>query len=67
MTVLGYYLGRIDFVHDHIEMILLAIVLVSVLPIVVELLRARSRNRDPGFDGSSEREQVVRDRIAPED
>lgn len=67
VTVLGYFLGQIDFVHDHIEIILLAIVLVSVLPIVVELLRARSRNRDQEFDGSSEREQVVRDRIAPED
>ncbi len=53
--------------HNNIEIILLAIVLVSVMPIVVELLRARSRNRGPGSDESSEREQVVRDRTASED
>ena len=41
VTVLGYFLGQIDFVAANIEFILLGIVAVSVLPIVVELLRAR--------------------------
>ncbi|MFJ1704481.1 DedA family protein [Kitasatospora sp. NPDC088346] len=41
VTVLGYFLGRIAFVRDNIEFICLGIVLLSVLPVVFELLRAR--------------------------
>jgi membrane-associated protein len=45
VTILGYFLGQVSFVRDHIELILLAIVVVSVVPLVIEYLRARSRNR----------------------
>ena len=45
VTTIGYYLGQIDFVADNIEPILILIVLISVLPIGFELLRARSRAR----------------------
>jgi membrane-associated protein len=45
VTVLGYYLGQISFVRNNIEAMLLAIVLVSVVPIAVELLRARATER----------------------
>ncbi len=48
VTVLGYFLGKVDFVRGHIEVILLAIVLVSVLPILFELLRARLTARRAG-------------------
>ncbi|GAA1147563.1 membrane-associated protein [Kitasatospora gansuensis] len=41
VTVLGYFLGQIPFVRENIEAILIAIVLVSVIPVAVELLRAR--------------------------
>lgn len=41
VTVLGYFLGQIPFVKANIELILIAIVALSVVPIVVELLRAR--------------------------
>jgi membrane-associated protein len=41
VTVLGYFLGQTALVRDNIELILLAIVLVSVVPVAVELLRAR--------------------------
>ncbi|MEH1014885.1 VTT domain-containing protein [Micromonospora sp. CPCC 206060] len=41
VTVLGYFLGQIPFVKTNIEMILIGIVLVSVVPIAIELLRAR--------------------------
>ena len=43
VTVLGYLLGQVAFVEQHIELILLAIVGVSVLPMLVEVLRARRR------------------------
>ncbi len=41
VTVLGYFLGQVPFVKTNIEFILIAIVGISVLPIAVELLRAR--------------------------
>ncbi|MFJ9840875.1 hypothetical protein ACIRYZ_10455 [Kitasatospora sp. NPDC101155] len=41
VTVLGYFLGQIPFVRDNIEAILVGIVLVSVIPVAIELLRAR--------------------------
>ncbi|MFI2714305.1 DedA family protein [Micromonospora sp. NPDC018662] len=44
VTVLGYFLGQISFVKSNIEFILIAIVLISVLPIGVQLLRSRRRS-----------------------
>lgn len=45
VTVLGYFLGQIPFVHDNIEAMLVLIVLLSIIPIVVELIRARRERR----------------------
>ena len=48
ITVLGYFLGQITFVHDNIEAILVLIVLVSVLPIIIEVARGwLARRRAP--------------------
>ncbi len=41
VTLLGRLLGKIDFVSAHIETILILIVLVSVLPIAIEVFRGR--------------------------
>ena len=43
VTTLGYFLGQVEFVHSNLEPIILGIVALSVLPIAVELLRARRR------------------------
>ncbi|WP_432252568.1 DedA family protein [Streptomyces sp. HNM1019] len=43
VTLLGSALGKVDFVHQHIELMLIAIVLLSVIPIVIEYLRARGK------------------------
>jgi membrane-associated protein len=45
VTLLGSWLGNIDFVKNNIEAILILIVLVSVVPIAIEFLRARSKAR----------------------
>ncbi len=45
VTLLGAVLGQFAFVKANIELILLLVVFVSILPIVVEVLRAR---RKPG-------------------
>lgn len=41
VTLAGYFLGTIPFVKDNIEAILLLVVLVSVIPIVIELIKHR--------------------------
>ncbi|MEU8958609.1 VTT domain-containing protein [Streptomyces sp. NPDC048518] len=43
VTLLGSWLGNIEFVHKNIEAILILIVLVSVVPIAIEFLRARGK------------------------
>lgn len=43
VTLLGSWLGNIDFVKKNIEAILILIVLVSVVPIIIEFMRARSK------------------------
>lgn len=41
VTLLGYFLGGIDFVHDNLEAAILLIVAISVLPMVYEYLKHR--------------------------
>lgn len=43
LTVMGYWLGNVPLIRDNIEALALAIVAVSVLPIVFEAWRARRR------------------------
>ncbi len=45
VTWLGYALGRITFVANNIEVLLVLIVLASVSPVVVEVLRERHKRR----------------------
>jgi membrane-associated protein len=47
VTILGYFLGQVAFVRSNIEFILAGIVVVSVIPVVVELVRARRRAGAP--------------------
>jgi membrane-associated protein len=66
VTSLGYALGDIAFVNEHIEAILIGIVALSVLPIGFELLRARSRRRDPRYDEPAERRRVEQEKVEEE-
>ena len=45
VTVLGYLLGGQSFVKNNIEFMLVAIVAISLLPILIEVLRARRGGR----------------------
>lgn len=46
VTLLGYFLGQaFPVLKEHLELAILAIVAVSVVPMVVEFLRARSASR----------------------
>lgn len=41
VTSLGYFLGNITVIRDHVELALIAVVAVSILPIIIEVLRSR--------------------------
>jgi membrane-associated protein len=49
VTLLGYFLGSVPFVKNHLELMILLIVLLSILPAIISVgrgLLARRRNRD---------------------
>jgi membrane-associated protein len=56
VTLLGFWLGQFAFVQEYLEPILIAIVLVSVIPVVVELLRARKNGRAARSVGTEDAE-----------
>ena len=41
ITTLGYFLGQIEFVAANIEFIIIAIVLISFVPVALEIRRAQ--------------------------
>lgn len=47
VTSLGYFLGNVTLIADHVELALIGVVVVSLLPIAIEMLRAR-RNQPEG-------------------
>jgi membrane-associated protein len=53
VTLLGAALGQIQFVRDNIELMLILVVLISVLPIAFEVIKAR-REKKRGAQGLAE-------------
>ncbi len=49
VTYLGYALGNVPFVKDHIELILLGVVAISVLPIVYEYIKHKREAATAGL------------------
>ena len=41
ITLLGHFLGEIEFIRDNIELAIVAVVAVSLVPLMVELIRSR--------------------------
>lgn len=52
VTLLGYWLGGFAFVQEYLEPILIAIVVISVVPIIFELTRSRRRGKSSSTDSS---------------
>ncbi|MGH3753743.1 MAG: DedA family protein [Pseudonocardiaceae bacterium] len=51
VTLLGFWLGRITFVKENVELILIGIVVLSVVPILVEAVKARRESRQTAGTG----------------
>ena len=50
LTLLGYFLGSVPFVKNHLEMMILLVVILSLVPAIVSVgrgLRQRRRAREP--------------------
>ena len=61
VPLLGYYLGQIDWVADNVEKVLLGVVFISVVPIIVEVARARRSHRRGPTPGLSIPDEIPRD------
>lgn len=48
VPLIGYFLGKIDFVAHNIEVMLIIIVGISILPVAFEVLRHKLRSRSSG-------------------
>ncbi|MCK7624257.1 VTT domain-containing protein [Streptomyces sp. RS10V-4] len=59
VTLLGAALGNVEFVHKNIEAILVGIVLVSVIPVVIEFLRARGKSKRRAAAGAGAADSVA--------
>jgi membrane-associated protein len=46
LSLAGYFFGQIEFVKTHFELVVLAIVLISVVPIAIHAVRARRKSGD---------------------
>ncbi|WUJ73473.1 VTT domain-containing protein [Kribbella soli] len=51
ITLLGHALGNVEFIHKNLEAALVLLVLISLIPMLVEYLLARRRNRNNNSDG----------------
>jgi membrane-associated protein len=45
VTLLGYYLGKIPFVAEHVEYFTIAFVILSTIPIVMEIVKTRREHK----------------------
>lgn len=45
VTLLGFFLGKIPFVADHVEYFTIGFVVLSTVPILLELIRARREHK----------------------
>ncbi len=50
LTLLGFFLGQVAVVRGHVELFVLGVVVVSLLPVVVEVLRSRHASRSTRAD-----------------
>jgi membrane-associated protein len=46
VILLGYFLGQVDVIANHLELAILSVVAISLLPIVIEVLRARRKRAE---------------------
>jgi membrane-associated protein len=48
IILLGYWFGNVAFIKDNLEIVLIAIVVLSIIPAVLEFVRHRKQHAEPG-------------------
>ena len=46
VTLLGYFLGSVAFIREHVELVTLSFIALSFIPIALEVIRARRKTKD---------------------
>jgi membrane-associated protein len=59
ITVLGYFLGEISFIEKNIDSIMILIVLISIIPIIVEVIRARREKKKLTQEIADDATQII--------
>ena len=68
VTLLGYLLGdRVPWVRDNLDIIFIAIVLVSVIPIGIEVLRGISAKRQAASFGTDTVDEYIEEHAPAEE
>jgi membrane-associated protein len=49
-TLLGYFFGNIPFVQNNFELVIVAIIFISLIPAVIEGLKARRESKQPRLE-----------------
>ncbi|MGW5634032.1 DedA family protein [Streptomyces sp. NPDC003832] len=56
VTLAGYWLGQIGFIKANVESILILIVFLSVVPLIIEYLRERSKKKRAAAEAPADRD-----------
>jgi membrane-associated protein len=66
ITLLGFFLGQVDVIEENLEIAVLCIVAISIIPMVVEVVRARRHARG-ATDETDSIGEVVGDLLADDE
>lgn len=61
VTSLGHFLGNVEFIRDNIEYTIIAVVLISLLPVFIELYRSRRHVKEIADIVGDEVEDLIED------
>ncbi len=53
VTILGYFLGNVTIIKNHVDLALLLVVVLSLIPMALEYLHARRRSREFAADDTA--------------
>jgi membrane-associated protein len=71
VTMLGYFLGQVDVIEQNIELAAIVVVGISVIPIALELLKARKEKQSVAVDVAHDLldpdlDDMAREAVAPD-
>ena len=65
--LLGYFLGQVSFIKNNLEVTLLAIVFLSIVPIIIEVIKARKEKKSLLQEEADDITQVMEAHVHQDD